>query len=661
MQVLYFGEITVNSIISKTLFLVFSLLSATSSITAHQTQELPIEVFSTTDDVSDMILSPDGLNIAFKTIIKDKDVVVIQNLKTGESKPLQAKKFMYIHDFKWANNETLLVLNRRNTKGSKRGFDTLYAFNTTTDKFETVLKPRAGSKAPPRGQDGFMSIMPNEPNKILMSISYFGEGSGIYEVDLTNGSKTMRASEGRGIASVILDTSGTSREASGMVEVNSQTYFADDFTSEKYKSLRTYRHSPDGKKWQDSPEARKNFIVNAYDVGFLNDNKSLIATGSYRNGQSEAFIFDPSSANNAKPFKEDNFKDVSDILYDSYTEKHIGFRNFNTDAPDYYTDPEYARAQKITASQIRGATIKIINKAKNKPLFLIAVNNDRFFGAYFLLNTKTKQIKPLATVRANAKPNLMSATQKVTIEARDGMKLYGSLTLPKSTNKTPLIIWANSVTGRVDSSANTMVQFLANQGYAVLRTSQRGALYSQQYHEAGLNEFVGKIAEDINDFTNWSASLKTIDTNNICILGKGYEAGYLAMQAYMRAPELYKCIININGAVRMPYYNKNLLIPSNNLKGFTMRRHLYGQNMEKFKRWSPINHPSVFKAPILLIAPNQSRSTKIKHYMTQLGNNVDDSTIVELEHNEFPQVENHIHRKVIYTEIQKFLKEHISK
>jgi len=144
----------------------------------------------------------------------------------------------------------------------------------------------------------------------------------------------------------------------------------------------------------------------------------------------------------------------------------------------------------------------------------------------------------------------LAKMQPISFQARDGMTLYGYLTLPVGLEprNLPMVLlvhggpWYRDV-WRLDDE----VQWLANRGYAVLQINFRGSDgYGKDYLNAGNREWGGKMHDDLIDGKNWAVKQSYADPKQVCIMGESY-GGYATLVGLAFTPNEFVCGVDAMG------------------------------------------------------------------------------------------------------------------
>ena len=176
---------------------------------------------------------------------------------------------------------------------------------------------------------------------------------------------------------------------------------------------------------------------------------------------------------------------------------------------------------------------------------LVAVSSDVDPGSVYLFDKATGK----STLQYRSRPELPSEhlahMKPVRFEARDGMTIYGYLTLPKGmeAKNLPTVMyihggpWARDYWGY-----DPYAQFLANRGYAVMQVNYRSSTgYGKHYTNAGNREWgTGAMQHDVTDAVNWLVAEGYADKAKVAIFGGSY-GGYATLAGVTFTPDLYAC------------------------------------------------------------------------------------------------------------------------
>src|SRR5690606_40453762 len=137
------------------------------------------------------------------------------------------------------------------------------------------------------------------------------------------------------------------------------------------------------------------------------------------------------------------------------------------------------------------------------------------------------------------------------IKARDGLTLPSYLTLPPGSDSNadgvpdapvPMVLvvhggpWARDGYG-----FNSLHQWLANRGYAVLSVNFRGSTgFGKEFISAADLEWGAKMHDDLIDATDWAIAQGIAQSDKVAIMGGSY-GGYATLAGLTFTPEKFAC------------------------------------------------------------------------------------------------------------------------
>ena len=176
---------------------------------------------------------------------------------------------------------------------------------------------------------------------------------------------------------------------------------------------------------------------------------------------------------------------------------------------------------------------------------LASVSSDVDPGSVYLYDVKTGK----ATLQYRSRPELPSEhlahMKPVRYQARDGLTIYGYLTLPKGkkAENLPVVMYIHGGPWARDHwGYEPYCQFLANRGYAVMQVNYRSSTgYGKSYGNAGNREWgIGAMQHDITDAVQYLIDEGIADPAKVAIFGGSY-GGYATLAGVTYTPDLYAC------------------------------------------------------------------------------------------------------------------------
>ncbi len=139
--------------------------------------------------------------------------------------------------------------------------------------------------------------------------------------------------------------------------------------------------------------------------------------------------------------------------------------------------------------------------------------------------------------------------EMVILRARDGETLYGAIYRPAALEpgrKYPVLVsvyggpHVQTVNNSWAMTADLRAQYLARQGFIVMKLDNRGSSRRGHAFEAGLYRHMGGIeVSDQVDGVHFLASLPEADTARTGVYGWSY-GGYLTLMCLLKAPDIFK-------------------------------------------------------------------------------------------------------------------------
>ena len=167
----------------------------------------------------------------------------------------------------------------------------------------------------------------------------------------------------------------------------------------------------------------------------------------------------------------------------------------------------------------------------------------------FLVDRRTKERRFLGRHQMVQFADALATTESIALTARDGVHLHGYLTRPRGhVAPGPMVLlvhgghWARDYWGY-----SSIVQFLANRGYAVLQVDYRGSTgYGRAFRELAVGEYAGKMHDDLIDAVRWAVGGRIADPARVAIYGGSY-GGYASLVGMTFTPEVFACGVAIVG------------------------------------------------------------------------------------------------------------------
>ena len=219
--------------------------------------------------------------------------------------------------------------------------------------------------------------------------------------------------------------------------------------------------------------------------------------------------------------------------------------------------------------------------------------------------------KSLVKLTNSLNPNIDSTNlvnaKVVRYKSFDGLEIpalfYAPLQATKN-NKVPALVWVHGGPGgQSRMNFNPLIQYLNNQGYAILAVNNRGSSgYGKTFYKLDDKNHGENDLKDCIWGKKWLQDLDYIDSGKIGIIGGSY-GGYMTMAAMTFTPDEFKVGVNIFGVTNWIRTLKS--IPS---YWEASRKALYDElgdpyssDSIRLKKISPLFHASNVKNPVMVL------------------------------------------------------------
>lgn len=278
---------------------------------------------------------------------------------------------------------------------------------------------------------------------------------------------------------------------------------------------------------------------------------------------------------------------------------------------------------------------------------------------YKLTNVLNEEINPEDLVTAKV----------IRYKSFDGVEIPAIYYLPHQAsedNKVPAMVWVHGGPGgQTRQNFSSLIQYMVNQGYAVLAVNNRGSSgYGKTFYQMDDKNHGEKDLQDCVEGKNWLATQPEIDGDKIGIIGGSY-GGYMTMAALTYTPEEFDVGVNLFGVTNWmrtlksipPYWE-------------SFREALYDELGDPFsadsvrlKKISPLFHTDKVTKPLIVLQGSkdprvlQVESDEIVAGVRKNGVPVE-YVLFEDEGHGFIKKENQIEA---YSKIIEFLDVHLKK
>jgi dipeptidyl aminopeptidase/acylaminoacyl peptidase len=216
----------------------------------------------------------------------------------------------------------------------------------------------------------------------------------------------------------------------------------------------------------------------------------------------------------------------------------------------YYRDKGFETDLKWLEGKFPGKEVSITSDTRDEQTWLITASSDTEPGETYLFDRKTRKLTLQFKIREKLPREALASMKPVKYKSSDGLEIPAYLTLPKDVpakNLPALLIphggpWARDFWGY-----NSLAQFFANRGYAVLMPNFRGSTgYGKKFLDAGNKEWGKKMQDDVTWGAKYLVAQGIANPKRVGILGGSY-GGYATLAGVTFTPDLYAAAVDIVG------------------------------------------------------------------------------------------------------------------
>jgi dipeptidyl aminopeptidase/acylaminoacyl peptidase len=484
--------------------------------------QIPLEDFFRNPEKTAFQLSPNGEYFSYLAPWESRLNVFVQKTGADSAIRITSETERDIAGYLWKGNERLLFL--KDTGGDENFH--LYGVNADGSELKglTVFE---------KVRTTFIDDLKEDEDEVIVGLNkrdatVFDP----YRLNVLTGEMTMLAENPGNIMGWMTDHEGKLRIA---------------ITSDGVNNTILYR---DTEEEDFRPVLTTSFKETVSPVLFTFDNEMVYALSNLERDKTALVKFDVANGQEAEVLFETQEADIEGVDY-SRKDKKLLSVTWTTDKDKmHFFDAEAEAMQKELEEKLPGYEVSVGSHNKAEDKFMIRTYSDRTRGAYYFYDKETKELTKLAELSPWLNEEHLCEMQSISYTSRDGLTIQGYLTLPLGyePKELPVVVnphggpWARDYWG-----FNPEVQFLANNGYAVLQMNFRGSTgFGKEFWEASFKQWGRTMQDDITDGVNWLIDQGIADPERIAIYGGSY-GGYATLAGLTLTPDLYAAGVDYVG------------------------------------------------------------------------------------------------------------------
>lgn len=634
-------------------FFSFLLLVIFSSYTAAQSKVAdPISLYGTSAQHTGITLSPNGKYLALRHKTTDTERLIVLDRKTNT--PISYIDLSTIdgNSFYFASDDTIIIQSYEDRRYANREYtvSSAIAFKFKTHEKFHLMTPGKGVSEYNLSVGRIISISKDGKHAYMVTNRSY-ERLGLYKVKLTRKSKPKLIAQGtEDTRRFIMNDNG---------ELIARIRFDDYKNVFKIDAKRS-------KGWQTIFEKQTElypFSVMGVTPEF---DHLVILEDSAKTRRSSYFTMSLKTGEISEPIFNYPDRDIGGVISDKNgVVTGVRFSGF-TPTYEFFDEKQTAKVAMVQKALPSQSVAYYGSRVDNK-LMLFFASGGEHAGAYFVL--ENNKLNFLIDSHSHITDDYIHTVTQTEYKARDGLTIPALVTWPNVENKKnlPAIMMPHGGPESYDRLGyHYRAQYFAYKGYVVVQPQFRGSDgFGLDHKLAGRGKWGREMQDDVSDGLLHFAKQGVIDPDRVCIVGGSY-GGYSALAGAVFSPELYKCVVSINGVSdveRMLAADKRMFGKRHWVVSYWTKVLSGGEFSETHLHdISPINFIDNIKAPLLLIHGEKDLTVPVKQSrlmykaMQEKGKDV---TYVEIEgagHSTYPTKT----RTAVLAAIDSFLTKHMN-
>lgn len=283
-------------------------------------------------------------------------------------------------------------------------------------------------------------------------------------------------------------------------------------------------------------------------AGFSNDNKSFFYITDINSEFSYLNKYDISSMESSVIYETE-----WDVMY-SYLSKNEKYRviGVNEDGKNSVKVIEVDSNSPIKFPSFDNEDISSVSFSESEKKIRLSVGSSKMPNDLFVYDIEAETLKKITnSLNPNIDSKSLVSAQVIRYKSFDGLEIpaifYKPLSASKN-NKVPALVWVHGGPGGQSRMGfNSLIQYLTNNGYAILAVNNRGSSgYGKSFYKMDDKNHGEKDLQDCVWGKKWLQKQEYIDENKIGIIGGSY-GGYMTMAAMTFTPDEFMVGVNIFG------------------------------------------------------------------------------------------------------------------
>ncbi|MEM9690847.1 MAG: prolyl oligopeptidase family serine peptidase [Pseudomonadota bacterium] len=594
----------------------------------------PVETYGALPQVDMLEISPDGTRIARRIVKQGRDLVIVQELATGQMVSGANAEEVNPRWLNFVDNDHLVMVASAallpGAVGSRFEYSSAFSLDLNTGDIRKLLDKARGLYPYQGGLGRIIGRSPGEPI-VYMPAYASGEGTRPYYVLYAASLDKRRV---RTIAR------GTAHTRDWFLDESGREIVREDF-NDRTNLFQVWALNEKGRTDRviyEEETDRPPFSIMG--VTPARDALVILADSAETDGLAY-FLMSIANGEITGPILERDGLGVERVIMDIDRVVHgVEFEGF---LPAYaFFDETLDKRVATILRRLPDTSARLVSWSSDFNKLVFEVSGGSNSGAYLLFEEGEAEPTMLAQIRPDIAAEHVATTKIISYEARDGLAIPALVTGKKDVLKAgdaPLIVMPHGGPESHDRFVfDWQAQVFASRGYVVLQPQFRGSTgFGSDFLFAGRGQWGKSMQTDLDDGVRHLVNEGTVDPARVCIVGASY-GGYAALAAGAFSPDMYRCVVAVAPVTDL----RRMLRSERSDHG---SRHwvidyweeLYGAEVSEkdvLRSISPALHAEKFEAPVLLIHGKKDtvvtiEQSKVMHKALQKANK--DVTFIQLE------------------------------
>jgi dipeptidyl aminopeptidase/acylaminoacyl peptidase len=484
---------------------------------------LSVEEFFKNPDLHSVKISPDAKYLTYLRPYESRRNIFLAPIAS----PMDAKRITNltdrdVRDYFWKHDR---IIYARDDGGDENTY--LMSVDPQTGK-EIPLTKIKGVKT--EMVDDLRGI---DPKHILIGLNQRDKKIfDVYRLDVTTGKTTLILKNPGTYSGYLTDHKGKLRVATATDGVKSAIYY----------------RATENKPFQKIIET--NFKDSVSPLFFSFDNKNLYVSSNLGRDKSAFYLFDLKTKKETDLVFASQEVDVESLEYSRKRKVLTSASYYTATRQRHFFDEVTKLAFEDVKGKLPQYDVSFGTMDDQEQIVVIRTYSDRSLGAYYIYDLSKKRLTKIGDVNSQIDETQMAEMKPIEYKSRDGLTIFGYLTLPKGRDPKNLPVVVTPHGGpwyRDDWGYAPDVQFLANRGYAVLQMNFRGSTgYGKDFWQKSFKQWGRAMQDDVTDGVNWLIKEGIADPKRVGIYGGSY-GGYATLAGLTFTPDLYACGVDFVG------------------------------------------------------------------------------------------------------------------